>query len=101
MEALVDVLAIGALALGLTLATIGLFGMLRKHEILHQLHAAALVTGPALVLVLFASVGTGNGGIIAAAALIALFALITSPLSSHAIALAAQHHPEAAEDPDG
>jgi multicomponent Na+:H+ antiporter subunit G len=79
-----DVLAVLLLAGGLAL-----YGLLRRPEIFHQLHAAGLVTGPAVVLVLLASIGTGRAEVITSAALVILFVLITSPLSAHAIAQAA------------
>ena len=65
------------LAAGLALATIALIGLLRMPDIFAQLHAAGLVTGPALVLV---------------------FLLVTSPLSSHAIAQAARRRPARRRD---
>ena len=80
------------LLLGLTLATIGLYGLLRKPDIFEQLHPAGLITGPAVMLVLLASVATGNPEIITSAILVMGFVLITSSLSSHAIAQAALHN---------
>ena len=80
------------LLLGLTLATIGLYGLLRKPDIFEQLHPAGLITGPAVLLVLLASVGTGKPGIITSAILVVGFVLVTSSLSSHAIAQAALHN---------
>jgi monovalent cation/proton antiporter MnhG/PhaG subunit len=75
---------------GLLLATIGLYGMLRHPAILDQLHAAGLVTGPAIVLVLAASIAVGEAETVTSAVLVILFVLITSPLSGHAIAQAAR-----------
>jgi multicomponent Na+:H+ antiporter subunit G len=86
---LLDVLGAALLTLGLALATIGLYGLLRKPDIFHQLHAAGLITGPSAVLVLLASVATGSAEVITSSALVGLFVLITSPLSAHAIAAAA------------
>ena len=83
-----DILATGLLGLGLLLATIGLYGLLRMPSVFAQLHPAGLVTGPAVVLVLLASVASGSAEIITSAALVLLFELVTSPLSSHAIAQA-------------
>lgn len=80
------------LLLGLTLGTIGLYGLLRKPDIFEQLHPAGLITGPAVLLVLLASVGTQSPEIITSAVLVIGFVLITSSLSSHAIAQAALHH---------
>lgn len=87
----IDVLASGLVMLGLALATIGLYGLLRKPDIFHQLHPAGLVTGPAVILILLASFGTRNAEIITSAALVVAFVLVTSPLSGHAIARAARH----------
>ena len=91
---LLDIVAVALLAGGLTLVTIGLYGMLRLDDILHQLHAAALITGPGIVLILLAAVGSRNAEIISSAALVLLFVLVTSPLSAHAIAQAALRRDE-------
>jgi multicomponent Na+:H+ antiporter subunit G len=80
------------LLLGLALATIGLYGLLRKPDIFEQLHPAGLITGPAVLLVLLASVGSRSPEIITSAVLVVGFVLITSSLSSHAIAQAALRH---------
>ena len=82
----------GLLLLGLTLATIGLYGLLRKPDIFHQLHPAGLITGPAVLLVLLASVGSRSPEIMTSAVLVIGFVLVTSSLSSHAIAQAALQH---------
>ena len=86
--------------LGLTLATIGLYGLLRKPDIFEQLHPAGLITGPAVLLLLLASVGTGQPEIITSAILVIGFVLVTSSLSSHAIAQAALHHARNRARPD-
>jgi multicomponent Na+:H+ antiporter subunit G len=93
-----DIVGVVLLALGLLLATIGLYGLLRMPDIFHQLHPAGLVTGPAVILVLLASAATGSAEIITSAALVILFVLITSPLSTHAIAQAARRRPSAPND---
>jgi len=72
------------------LATIGLYGLLRMPDIFDQLHAAGLVTGPALLLMLLAAPASDSAEIITSAALVFAFLLVTSPLSSHAIARAAR-----------
>jgi multicomponent Na+:H+ antiporter subunit G len=59
-----DTVGAVVLALGLLLATIGLYGLRRMPDIFHQLHPAGLVTGPAVILVLLASVATGSAEII-------------------------------------
>ena len=92
-----DVVGAVLLGLGLLLATIGLYGLLRMPNVFAQLHAAGLVTGPAVVLVLLASLATGSAEIVTSAALVLLFVLVTSPLSAHAIAQAA--HRRGGHDP--
>ena len=71
--------------------------LLRMPDIFHQLHPNGLVTGPAVILVLLASICTGSAEIITSAALVILFVLITAPLSSHAIAQAAHDRARAGD----
>jgi multicomponent Na+:H+ antiporter subunit G len=91
---ILDILGAVLLALGLLLATVGLCGLLRFPDIFHQLHPAGLVTGPAVIFVLLAAVSTGSAEIITSATLVILFVLVTSPLSTHAIAQAARRRPD-------
>lgn len=84
-----DALSGALLLLGLTLLTISLYGMLRLPGTYNQLHAQGLATGPGVIAVLAASIATENAGIIAFALLTIVFVVITSPVSSHAIARAA------------
>ena len=101
LEAVSELLGAGALFLGLSLATIAMFGLLRMPNVFHQLHAAGLISGPAVVLVLLASLGTGNLAIITSAALVLLFVVVTAPMSSHAIAEAALHQARSADESPG
>ncbi len=94
-----DIVGAALLMLGLLLATIGLYGLLRMPDIFHQLHPAGLITGPAVIVVLLASVGTRSEETITSAALMLLFVLITAPLSGHAIAQAAQWRGNGEETP--
>jgi multicomponent Na+:H+ antiporter subunit G len=96
-----EIAGVVALVLGLALATIGLYGLLRMPAIFDQLHAAGLVTGPATLLILLAAVATSSAEIISSAALVFLFVLITAPLSGHAIAQAAYRARERGEEDDG
>jgi multicomponent Na+:H+ antiporter subunit G len=98
MGAVVEIAASVLLGLGLLLATVGMIGLLRMPDVFAQLHAAGLITGPAVVLVLVASVATGSAEIITSAVLVLLFVLVTSPLSNHAIATAA--HRRGGGDPE-
>ncbi len=87
---MLGVLGTALLAVGLVLATVGLYGLLRMPDIFAQLHAAGLVTGPALLLILLAAIASGSAEIVTSAALVLVFVLVTSPLSGHAIAQAAR-----------
>jgi multicomponent Na+:H+ antiporter subunit G len=97
LATLLDILAVGSIGLGLTLATIGLYGLLRMDDLLHQLHPNGLITGPAVILVLLGAICSGRAEIITSAAVVILFVLITAPLSSHAIAQAAHDRAQARE----
>src|SRR3954452_7939421 len=88
-----DIAGAVLLAVGLLLATVGLYGLLRIPDIFHQLHPAGLVTGPAVILVLLAAVPTRNAEVITSAAFVILFLLVPSPLSTHATAQAARRRP--------
>lgn len=90
MTTVLEIAGVALLAAGLLLATIGLYGMLRHPAIFDQLHAAGLITGPAIILVLAASIATREAEIITSAVLVILFVIVTSPLSGHAIAQAAR-----------
>ncbi|MEX2194589.1 MAG: monovalent cation/H(+) antiporter subunit G [Thermoleophilaceae bacterium] len=97
LHTLLDVVAVVLLATGLMLATIGLYGLLRRPDLFHQLHAAGLVTGPAVILVMLASLATERAEMITSAALVVLFVLITSPLAAQAIAQAQHQRPRGDE----
>ncbi len=77
------------LLVGCALATIGLYGMIRKPDIFDQLHVAALITGPGAVLVLLGSIATLHPESISSAILVIGFVLVTSSISTHVIAQAA------------
>jgi multicomponent Na+:H+ antiporter subunit G len=98
LGALLDVLGVALLVLGLALATIGVYGLLRKPDVFDQLHAAGLVTGPAVILVLLASAASRSAEIITSAVLVVVFVLVTAPLSGHAIGQAAWRRSARPED---
>jgi multicomponent Na+:H+ antiporter subunit G len=100
LDILLDAFGLALLALGLALATIGIYGLLRKPDIFHQLHAMGLVTGPGVILVLLAALASRSAEIVTSAALVVVFVLITAPLSGHAIAQAALRSAEAGDDAD-
>ena len=87
---------------GCALATVGLFGLILKPDIFEQLHVAGLVTGPGVVLLLLASVGTGSAEIVTSAVVVAAFVLVTSSISTHVIAqTAVRRYAESMSEPTG
>jgi monovalent cation/proton antiporter MnhG/PhaG subunit len=83
---------------GCALATIGLVGLIQKADIYEQLHVAGLVTGPGVVLVLLASVGTLSAETVTSAILVIAFVLVTGSISTHVIAHAAVRRYRPASD---
>ena len=75
---------------GLTLMTIGLYGVLRLPGPFPRLHAQGLATGPGVIAVLASSIATENAATITFAVLAIVFLVVSSPSSGHAIARAAQ-----------
>jgi monovalent cation/proton antiporter MnhG/PhaG subunit len=73
---------------GCALATVGLYGLIVKPDIFDQLHVAGLITGPGVILVLAASIGTGSAEIVTSAVLVIAFVLVTASISTHVIAQA-------------
>jgi len=90
ISTVLDVIGGVLLFLGLTLMTISLYGILRRPDTYGQLHAQGLATGPGVIAVLASSIGTENAAIITFAVLAIAFVTLTSPVSGHAIARAAQ-----------
>jgi multicomponent Na+:H+ antiporter subunit G len=91
IDAVAGAAGAAVLLLGLALASVGLYGMLRKPTIFEQLHPAGLVTGPGLILVMLAALASGSAEIATSAVLLIAFVLVTGSLSTHTIALAAWH----------
>lgn len=89
ISVVLDVLGGFLLFAGLTLLTIGLYGVLRMPDTYQQLHAQGLATGPGVICVLASSIATENAAIITFAVLAIAFVAVTSPVSGHAIARAA------------
>jgi multicomponent Na+:H+ antiporter subunit G len=88
ISAALDVVGGALLVLGLTLITIGIYGVLRLRDTYSQLHAQGLATGPGVIAVLASSIATENAAIITFAVLAIAFIAVTSPVSGHAIAQA-------------
>ena len=102
LESLLGGAGILLLLAGCTLATIGLYGLILKPDIFEQLHVAGLVTGPGVVLLLLASVGTGSAEILTSAVVVVGFVLVTSSISTHVIAqTAVRRYAEPMSEPTG
>jgi len=75
--------------LGLVVMTLGVLGLFRMPGVLLQLHAASKAVFLGVIAFCVASAATGDGQVIARAALIAVFLLLTTPVAAHAVARAA------------
>ena len=97
ISTVLDVVGGILLLTGLVLLTVSLIGVLRMPDTFSQLHAQGLATGPGVICVLAASIATENASIITFAVLGIVFTVLTTPVSSHAIARAARMRGRAAE----
>lgn len=96
-----EVAASAAIVLGLVSMTIAVIGTLRSDDLYVQVQAAGKAIPFGVVAILVAAVGTGDGALIGRAALVAVFLLVTAPVSSHVIAWAAHETAEREDGPDG
>ena len=94
----IEIAAAVALFAGLAVTTLAMVGVLRFRDPVDVIHAASMASATGVILVLLASVGTGDGTTIARATLVALFVLVTSTVEGHAVVQAAIGSPHA---PDG
>ena len=85
--------------LGVVVMTVGVYGVFRMPDVYTELHAASKAVFLGVVVLLLASTVTGDGAIIARAALIGVFLVLTTPVASHVIALAAYRQEERMETP--
>ncbi len=75
--------------LGVLVMTVGVYGTIRMPDTFMRLHAASKVVFLGLIPLLLASTVTGNPDIILRVILIAVFLLLTTPVSGHVIGRAA------------
>ncbi len=75
--------------LGLSVMTIGVIGVQRLPDVYLQLHAASKAIFLGIIALVVASIATQDAAIIARGFLIAIFLLLTTPVSAHAIGRAA------------
>lgn len=90
----VEVAAAVALFAGLAVTTLATVGVLRFRDAVDVVHAASMASATGVILVLLASVGTGDGTTVARATLVAVFVLVTSTVEGHAVVQAAIGAPD-------
>ncbi len=95
----VPYLADALVVLGLFVMTVGVYGVIRMPDTYTRLHAASKAVFLGVISLLVASVVTGDEEIILRAALIAVFLMLTTPVSAHVIARAAYSRGERMEAP--
>lgn len=93
-------LADALVILGVAVITVGVYGMIRMPDTYTRLHAASKAVFLGVISLLAASVVTGQPAIILRVILIALFLLMTSPVSAHVIGQAAYRRGEEMLSPD-
>ncbi len=75
--------------LGLVAVTVSVVGIIRMPDLLMRVHAAGQAVFVGVVIILMGAVGSGQGALMGRALLVAVFLMLTAPMSAHAIARAA------------
>ncbi|MFP2898357.1 cation:proton antiporter [Corallococcus sp. 4LFB] len=96
--ALVQWVSDGLVALGLLFITCAVIGLYRLPSVLTRVHAAGVVPFGAVLVLLGATLATGEGWLLLRGLLVAVFLLLTVPSSAHAIAWLAEGRPELAHE---
>ncbi|RYZ41435.1 MAG: hypothetical protein EOO71_12100 [Myxococcaceae bacterium] len=86
-------------ALGLLFITGAIIGMYRLPSVLTRVHAAGAVPFGAVLVVIGATLATGDTRLILRGLLVAAFLMLTIPSSAHAIAWLAEGRPDTAHEP--
>ncbi len=90
-----DLLVVG----GLLVITLGVAGFARMPDVYNKLHAASKTVVFGVAGLLVASAATLDPALIARAALVAAFLVVTAPVSAHAVARTAYERGEPARTP--
>jgi multicomponent Na+:H+ antiporter subunit G len=93
-------IADGLVLLGVFVMTVGVYGIIRMPDVYTRLHAASKAVFLGVISLLLASVVTNDAEIIFRAMLIAVFLILTTPVSAHVIARAAFLKGQRMESPD-
>ena len=89
MASLLPYLADALVIFGMLVMTVGVYGAVRMPDTYTRLHAMGKVVVLGVISLCLASTVTGDPAIIARAALISAFLLVTTPISAFVIARAA------------
>lgn len=89
IDTLLEVVGVALVALGIVTIAVTVYGVVRMRGLYSRLQAASKASMLGAVAILAASIGSGDGAIVARAAVVALFLLLTTPIAAHAIAQAA------------
>lgn len=85
---------------GLIFMTAAVYGMIWLPDVYTRLHTAGKGVVLAIIPLLFSLVASWDAAIISRVLLISALLLVTTPVSAHAIALAAYRQQEAMQTPD-
>lgn len=100
MGALALFVADALVALGVFVMTLGVYGMIRFPDTFTRVHGAAKGVFLGVIVLCLATAFTGDPDIIFRLALISVFLLLTTPVSSHVIARSAYLRSERMHAPD-
>lgn len=90
----------GLVVIGVAVITLAVIGLVRMPDTYMALHSATKAASIGLVCIALASIATGDLWIVGRAVLIAIFLLLTTPVSSHAVGKAAYVRREPMVPPD-
>lgn len=99
LRSLAPYLADALVLLGITVMTVGVYGIIRMPDVYTKLHAASKAVFLGAISLALASIATGDMDIILRVLLISGVLLITTPISSHVIAHAAAIEQERMQTP--
>ncbi len=85
-----DMLSNVLLVIGLIFVSLGIFGLLRLHDVYNRLHATSKIETLGVMLSIFVKVGFVSMGV--KAITVGIFLILTVPVSAHMISRAAHRH---------
>ena len=100
LETLAPWVADALVILGISVMTLGVYGVIWMPDVYNKLHAASKVVFLGIISLLVASAATGDPAFVYRVALIGAFLLLTTPVSAHVIGRAAYLRQQRMEAPD-